>query len=274
MSTPSPGLQPPSFTLGVVSYLNALPLYRTLETRGEVAVVRVVPSQLAAMLESGRCDAAIMPVVDFLRGTGEAIIGDACIGTKNTGDGAVRSVLLFHRAPLERLKSVAVDTSSHSSVALLRVLLADGYGVLPPFVPHAPNLAQMLQQHEAALIIGDAALEATRGLDAGVQVLDLGVAWKKLTGLPFVFAAWIARHGLGEAARAELGRILSAARDEGMENLEAVVSQNPITTTLSKAEVAAYLREAIEPRLSPEHRAAIEEFRRRAEKYDLLKPRD
>jgi predicted solute-binding protein len=131
----------------------------------------------------------------------------------------------------------------------------------------------MLQKHEAALIIGDAALEAARHLDTSTRVLDLGTAWKKLTGLPFVFAAWIARRGLEGAAREELGCILSAARDEGMKNLEAVVAQNPISTTLSKPQIATYLREAIEPHLSPEHRAAIEEFRRRAEKHELLKPR-
>jgi chorismate dehydratase len=268
MSTPATGR--PRFTLGVVSYLNALPLYRTLEMREEVAVVRVVPSQLAALLESKQCDAAIMPVVDFLRGTGEAIISDACIGTKNCGDGAVRSVLLFHRVPLEHLRSVAVDTSSHSSVALLRVLLADAQGVFPRFEEQPPDLEKMLCNHDGALIIGDAALDAVRLCDTSTQILDLGAAWRQLTGLPFVFAAWIARKGLDENARDELGRVLSAARDEGMANLEAVVAHNPIATTLTPSEIAAYLREAIEPHLWAQHHAAIEEFRRRAQKLGLL----
>jgi len=190
MSTP--------FTLGVVSYLNALPLYRTLEARGEVRIIRVVPSKLAGLLEAGECDAAIMPVVDFLRGVGESIISDACIGTKLEGAGNVRSVLLFHRVPLEKIGSVAVDTSSHSSVALTRIILADAHGVLPPFHEHAPNLAQMLRHHEAALLIGDAALEAKAAVEVSIDnpkahILDLGAAWKELTGLPFVFAAWAAR---------------------------------------------------------------------------------
>jgi chorismate dehydratase len=263
------------FRLGVVSYLNALPLYRTLETRGAVEVVRVVPSQLAAMLDAGECDAAIMPVVDFLRGVGEAIVSDACIGTKVEGDSAVQSVLLFHRAPLETLKSVAVDTSSHSSVALLKIILADAHGVLPPFSEHEPNLAQMLQRHEAALLIGDAALEAKNAVNVSVtepqsHILDLGAAWKELTGLPFVFAAWICRRGLDENARAELEETLGAAREEGLENLATVVAQNPITTGLSSAQVMEYLREAIEFRLSPTHRAGLEEFRRRCERHGLL----
>jgi chorismate dehydratase len=263
------------FRLGVVSYLNALPLYRTLETRGEVEVARVVPSKLAAMLEAGACDAAIMPVVDFLRGVGEAIISDACIGTKKEGAGAVRSVLLFHRAPIEALKSVAVDTSSHSSVALLRVLLADAYRVLPPFHEHAPNLAQMLQKHEAALLIGDAALEAKNAVEVSIDnptahILDLGAAWKELTGLPFVFAAWIARRGLDQYARDDLARVLGAARDEGIADLKTVVAQNPIQTGIPDAQIEEYLRDAVEFHLSDSHRAAIEEFRRRCIQHSLL----
>lgn len=263
------------FTLGVVSYLNALPLYRTLETRGQMRVLRAVPSKLAAMLERRDCDAAIMPVVDFLRGTGSQIISDACIGTKLAGEGAVQSVLLFHRAPLEKVQSVAVDTGSHSSVALTRVLLADAYGVLPRFFEHAPNLAQMLQQHEAALLIGDAALEAKAAVEVSVDnprhhILDLGAAWKKHTGLPFVFAAWIARQDLGASKAQELGQVLSAARDEGFANLPQIVAENPIETTIPKPQIEKYLREAVEFHFSEAHRAGLEEFRRRCVKYDLL----
>ena len=263
------------FTLGAVSYLNALPLYRTLESRGQVRVLRAVPSKLAAMLDAGECDAAIMPVVDFLRGFGSQIISDACVGTKPEGAGEIQSVLLFHRAPLETLKSVAVDTSSHSSVALTRVLLADAYGVLPPFEEHAPNLAQMLQKHEAALLIGDAALEAKNAVEASIDnprahILDLGAAWKKHTGLPFVFAAWIARKDLSAEDARELGGVLSAARDEGVADLKTIVAQNPIQTELPDSQIEDYFRDAVEYHFSPQHRAAVEEFRRRCEKHNLL----
>lgn len=263
------------FTLGVVPYLNALPLYRTLETREEVRVVRVVPSKLAAMLERGECDAAIMPVVDFLRGTGEQIISDACIGTKTEGEGNVRSVLLFHRVPLEKIRSGAVDSSSHSSVALTRIILADAHGVLPPFIEHAPNLAQMLQAHDAALLIGDAALEAKAAVEVSIDnaphhILDLGAAWKELTGLPFVFAAWITRRGLDENAREELAGVLQSARDEGFADLPQIVAGSPIKTTIPNAQIEDYLRHAIDFHLSDSHRKGMEEFRVRCEKYDLI----
>jgi chorismate dehydratase len=263
------------FTLGVVSYLNALPLYRTLETRGEVKVLRAVPSQLAPMLQSGECDAAIMPVVDYFRGVGSRIISDACIGTKIQGEGAVRSVLLFYRAPLDQLQSVAVDASSHTSVALTRVLLADAYGITPPFLEHEPNLAQMLQKHEAALLIGDAALEAKNAVEVSIDdpedhILDLGAAWKKLTGLPFVFAPWIAREGLSGEETAELSVILSAARDEGVNQIGKIARERPLQTTLPTWQIEEYLRDAVEFHLSPQHERAIEEFRHRCELHKLL----
>ena len=256
-------------TLGVVSYLNALPLYRTIEMSGQVKVRRIVPSRLAQMLENGECDAAIMPVVDFLRGTGSQIISDACIGTQVEKNGVVQSVLLFHRTPLDQVQSVAVDTSSHSSVALTRVLLGDAYGVTPPFIEHAPNLPEMLEKHDAALIIGDAALEAVRDYPE-VSVLDLGAAWTAHTGLPFVFAAWIARADLEETTARELGALLNSARDAGEADIAAVVANKPFPASLSDAQIEDYLQNAVGFHLSPAHRQAIELFRERCAHYGLL----
>lgn len=263
------------WTLGVVSYLNALPLYRPLETRDEVRIIRAVPSQLSGVLARGECDAALIPIVDFFRGTGEEIISDACIGTKLEGNGEVRSVLLFLRARFDQLESVAVDTSSHTSVALLKILLADGYEVLPRFEEHDPNLAQMLQKHDAALLIGDAALEAKNAVDVSIDepqnhVLDLGAAWKALTGLPFVFAAWVCRSGLTEDAKLELAGVLSAARDEGEASLKQIVAQHPVQTVLPKWQIEEYLRDAVGFHLTAQHRVGLEEFRQRCLKYDLL----
>jgi chorismate dehydratase len=252
-------------TLGVVPYLNALPLYRPLETSG-TSILRVVPAQLCTRLDNGECDAAIMPVFDYFRGVGESIISDACIGC----DGPVRSVLMFHRGPVEQLKRVAVDSSSHSSVALLRVLLVDAYGVQPEFITHPPDLPAMLKQADAALLIGDKALEAALEYSDELNVFDLGEEWKKLTGLPFVFAAWISRRGLPQNEAAELGRVLSLARDKGLQNLPQIVYDNPIETRLSPAQVEDYLRHAVSFYLTDDHRSAIEEFERRCQQYNLV----
>jgi chorismate dehydratase len=255
------------FTLGIVPYLNALPLYRTLEVSGEARLVRVVPSQLAQHLEAGELDVALMPVVDYFRGYGERLISDACIGSS----GAVRSVLLFSRGPIERISRVAVDSSSHSSVALLRILLADGYGLRPNFIEHAPNLHEMLEVGDAALVIGDQALEAARQNSNGeLRILDLGEAWLQLTGKPFVFAAWIARRGLEMERAADLEQLLNQSRTIGLRNLETIVRENPIPTQLSPAEVEDYLRHAVVFTLTEAHRAGMAEFRRRCEKHGLL----
>lgn len=249
-------------TLGSVPYLNALPLYRTLETSDAARIIRVVPAQLGAHLQNGECAAALLPIVDHFRDPQSRVISNACIGS----DGAVRSVLLFSKVSPSQIRSVAADTSSHTSVALLRVLLADAFGAHPPFVDHAPEFEAMLEAHDAALIIGDKALEAALRVPPGVTVYDLGEEWKKLTGLPFVFAAWIGR---GQEPD-DLGKILSAARDRGQANLPQIVRENPIPTRLSLEQIEDYLRHAVTFHLNESHCAGLEEFRARCSKHGLI----
>ena len=249
-------------TLGLVPYLNALPLYRTLETSGRARIIRAVPAQLGAHLQRGECAAALLPIVDHFRDPQSFLVSDACIGS----DGTVRSVLLFSKTAPEKMNSVAADTSSHTSVALLRVLLADVFGAAPPLVDHAPDFRAMLERHDAALLIGDNALEAAQNLSRGVQVFDLGEMWKQLTGKPFVFAAWVAR----EAVPEDLGEMLSAARDEGEAQLPRIVAQNPVPTRLSPAQIEDYLRHAVTFHLDAAHRAGMEEFRARCRRHGLI----
>jgi chorismate dehydratase len=147
----------------------------------------------------------------------------------------------------------------------LRVLLADVFGIRPSFVDHAPNLETMLQNHDAALIIGDNALEAVQNPPQDVEILDLGAQWKQLTGLPFVFAAWIAKK-----QTENLGETLSRARDEGEANLKQIVAENPIPTRLSQEKIEDYLRHAVTFHLDENHRAGLEEFRARCEKHNLI----
>lgn len=257
------------FTLGVVNYLNALPLYRTLEMSGTARFIRFVPAQLTPRLAAGECDAALIPIVDYLRGVGSQVISNGCIGSSR----AVRSVLMFTRRPIPDISSVAVDTSSHTSVALLRVILADGYGIKPPFIEHKPNLEAMLDRHDAALLIGDKALEATPiAQKQGINILDLGTAWtEQVAHKPFVYAAWITRKGLEPERCEQLGAMLNAARDEGLRTLPDIVQHNPVETRLTPTQIEDYLRHAIEFFLTDAHRAGIEEFRRRCQAHDLLK---
>jgi len=254
------------FTLGVVSYLNALPLYRTLEASGKVDVIPVLPSKLAELLDAGKVDAAMMPIIDHLRGVGDGIVGNACIGAT----GAVRSVRMHANVAPERITAVAADTSSHTSVALLHILLKDLYNIEPRFVDHKPNLDRMLQSCDAALIIGDTALEIAESPVKSTFMLDLAEGWQQLTGLSFVFAAWIARRGLSSSQKSELSELLNSARDDGLANLKKIVEENIIPTAMSKAQIEEYLRHSIEFTITPAHQAGIEEFARRATSHQLV----
>lgn len=242
--------------LGVVSYLNSLPLYRRSEMRGEIETARALPALLAQQLDAGTVDAALLPIVDHLRGHGDGLVSDAIIGAT----GEVRSVLMFARQPFAHVQSVAADTSSHTSVALLQVLLRELYGTLPPFVPAPPDLDEMLRAHEAALIIGDPALEAVQH-PGDLLVLDLAEGWQRLTGLPFVFAGWVARRGLSQGQREELAATLSAQRDDGCAHVAQLVEENSTQSVLPAAVRTSYLTEAIEYRLTPRHAEAIELLR-------------
>jgi chorismate dehydratase len=283
-----------TFTLGIVPYLNALPLYHTLHEDGtgqdgaaqspqssaaNVKLVRAVPSQLAPMLSRGECDVALIPIVEHFRGVGERIVSDACIGSS----GVVRSVLLFSRLAPQDIRRVAIDASSRTSVALLRVVLRDGYGVAPEFVEHAPDRCAMLKHADAALLIGDNALEAAAAPEDDrerdnserdaennpITILDLGEEWTRLTGLPFVYAAWVARHHLSDEAARELAALLDTARDAGRELLTEIARANS-NPQLSSALIESYLRDAINHHMTASHRAGLEEFRRRCAAHQLL----
>jgi chorismate dehydratase len=249
------------WVLGTVPYLNALPLIWALERRDDVQLVRLLPSQLGQCLKSGELHASLSPVFDVLNGVGEAILGDAIVGATRE----VRSVLLFYRGPIEELRSVALDTSSRSSVNLMRVLLRDFYKVNPRFVDAPPDLDAMLSKHDGALLIGDPALEAAQR-PGDWQVLDLARAWHERTGLSFTFAAWTGRCGLEENQGRELARLLNDARDLGVRNIEAIVGENPTGSPLSPAIRGSYLRDAIEYRFSAEHRNGLREFARHLDK--------
>jgi len=152
---------------------------------------------------------------------------------------------------------------------LLKVLLADRFGIAPHFVEHAPDLTAMLRNHNAALLIGDAALEATPNVDQSTFVSDLAEVWRDLTGLPFVFAAWIARPDLASCDAQKLGDLLSLARDQGTRQIPDLARAQS-HSTLSPAFIESYLSEAIHFLLTERHRAAIEEFRRRCTQHHLI----
>src|SRR5688500_4765400 len=186
--------------VGSVSFLNAKPLIYGLDGQPGVCRTLDVPSRLLDGLLDGRFDVALLPVIDYQRLPGLRLLTSGGIGC----DGATLTVRIFSPVPVEQIRTLACDTDSHTSVALARIVLAKLYGVRPQFVDLT---ASAVTNETALLLIGDKVVcEEPKGLP---HQLDLGEAWKRLTGLPFVFAAWIAHGGvdLGDLpARLELAK--------------------------------------------------------------------
>lgn len=196
--------------LGAVSYLNTKPLVYGLDP--ERFDIRFdVPSKCATLLHEGSVDIGLIPAIEYLRGADFHIVPGVSIAS----DGAVATVALFTRTPIADVKTLALDLSSRTSVALTRVLCAKHWRIDPVFTPAEPDLEAMLSRADAALVIGDPAFEIDPE-KSRVTKIDLGAEWKAMTGLSFVYAMWVGRAG---AATAEQCRALQEARDRGVAHL-------------------------------------------------------
>ena len=194
--------------LGAVDYLNARPLVFGLELRREFSLRFDPPSKCAALLHEGSIDAGMIPSIEFLRGGPYCAVPDIAIASQ----GPVASVALFSKKPLQDVQSIAADTSSRTSTALLQILCYEALGIDPELIPMPPRPPDMLRRCDAALLIGDAALFLDHAL-LGVTKLDLGERWTQLTGLPFVWAFWAGRP---DALSSEHVRLLLEAKDAGV----------------------------------------------------------
>ncbi len=198
------------FRVGSVPYLNAVPLTRGLEDQ----VIFATPAKLAEMLQRGELDAALVSVTEVLFNDRYDVLDGIAVASL----GEVQSVFLAHRRPLAEAREIFCDTASLTSVALLRVLLAE-QGLQPEFKPLASYDRAALP--DFVLLIGDPALDLLRAPPAH-QVWDLGTAWMELTRLPFVYAVWALRRGIENQA---LRRRLRDAKDFGLETLDNIISE-------------------------------------------------
>ena len=267
-AAPRPGLAPASGVrsggraarLGAVSYLNAEPTVHGLdgdESSG-FRVEREVPSRVARRLHAGEVDLGLVPSIEYAFGD-FAIVPGVAIGSR----GPVRSVLLFHHGPLERVRRVAVDTSSRTSAALTKILLREKLGRDPEYVPMAPTLDAMLGAADAALLIGDNALDD----ESGRPRLDLGAEWTALTGLPFVWAVW---GGPRRRVTAEHVRGLQRALEDGLAHVPEIARERAAGDARRETLYASYLRTNINYRLGADEIRGLEEYYRRAEALRLV----
>jgi len=227
--------------ISAISYLNTAPLMWDFD-HGEAAkdfeIFYSVPSSCAAALREGTGDIGIIPAIAYNNIPDLVIIPEVAIAAR----GPVRSILLICKVPLEKVRTVATDNSSLTSVALTRVLFSKWWGGGREFRSLPPELPSMLRECDAALIIGDPALKVDR---SRYQVLDLAEEWRRLSGKPFVFAFWAVR----EAALAEmqagldLAGIFQASRDHGLQPpaLEQIAREWSARLQLRPAEVKDYV---------------------------------
>ena len=248
--------------LGAVGYLNARPLVYGLESESRFDLRFDVPSECARLLHARAIDVGLSPSIEYLRGPQayEIVPGPAVVS-----HGAVASVAIYTRRDPREIRSIAMDSSSRTSVALATVVLKRAYGVAPAPVVLAPDLPSMLSQADAALIIGDHALF----LDAaafGVEKIDLGTAWTRLTGLPFVYAFWAS---WPEVVAPEDGVALRAARDRGVHHLDQVA--DAIEGDPARRQVARrYLRDNIQYFLGGAEEEGLRTFYRYASELNLV----
>ncbi len=175
-----------------------------------------IPSECADLLAAGSVDIGIVPAVEADR-LGLSIIPGTGIACR----GAVRSILLFSKVPFDRIRTLAADSSSRTSVQLSRIVLARRYGAEPRLVSHAPDLDRMLAIADAALIIGDPALRLDPQKIPYASI-DLGAEWCDMTGYPMVFAVWAARRGFDISG---LAPVFAASCRFGLEHIDEIAAQ-------------------------------------------------
>lgn len=268
-----PSAWPPDMLrVGRIPYINTYPVYGAID-RGivplDATMIDGVPSALNARMADGSMDVSVISAVEYaMHAERYLLLPDLAI----TSDGAVRSVMLFSKRPIADLDhaTVLVSRSSMTSVELLNLLFRERWGVSPRLVPadaESADIARFATElHDARLVIGDAALLLSSGTSPVSRVyphhVDLGLAWKEWTGLPFVFAVWVAQRTTPVAAALSVHAGLIASRDWGVGNLPILAAQAATATGVPRDICEAYFA-GLDYRLSLPHLRGLTEFYRR-----------
>jgi chorismate dehydratase len=255
--------------VGHIQFLNCLPLYWGLARTGtllDLDLRKDTPEKLSEQLISGELDLGPITLVEFLRNAEDLVaLPDIAVGC----DGPVMSCHIVSQVPLEQLggERVALGSTSRTSVRLAQLLLAERYGITPDYYSCPPDLALMMREAQAAVLIGDPALRAYLH-DApryGLEVHDLGRLWKEWTGLPFVFAVWAVRRDYLEREPRivrEVHRAFLESRDLSLQEVGKVAEQAARWESFD-AEVLERYFTTLDFRFGPEQLAGVTEFARR-----------
>jgi chorismate dehydratase len=279
----------PKLRISVVQYLNTAPLVRGFThgpLEGKYDLSFTVPSECAEALRNGAADVAIIPAIEYQRIPNLVVLPDLSIASKER----VRSLLLVSKMPIREVRSLALDQSSRSTQALTRILCEDRWNIAPEFSQASPDIAGMLQNADAALLIGDPALrlaidaerQVNPGRDGewicsgarvglgqfpGLHVYDVVHEWWQLTERPAVLAVWAARP---EIATPELADDFSASLAFGLKHLREICVEAGRELRLPAEELSLYLRTNIDYSLDAENLKGLDEFFARAARLNLV----
>jgi chorismate dehydratase len=235
--------------ISAISYLNTVPLMWDFEhgtVGADFDIQYTIPSACAAALLAGQADIGIIPAAAYTEIPDLAILPGVTIAARRP----VRSILLVSKVSLDKVSSIALDTSSMTSVALTKVLFERWLGTGRVFTPMAPDVDAMLREHDACLVIGDTALRVDR---SQYITFDLAEEWIRFTGKPFVFAFWAVRRAALESTALDLPAIFQASCDHGLQpgGLAHIAREWAPRLGISEADVLRYLTESIHYRLDP-----------------------
>jgi chorismate dehydratase len=251
------------------SYLNAAPLCYSFINGSQADrcsfLSDAAPARCAELLAEGRADAALIPVIEYQRIAGLKIAPGACVASRKS----VRSVVLASRVPIERVRSVTLDTSSRTSAALIQIILSRFYDLAPRYRTSPPRIEEMLESSDAALIIGDPAMLIDR---SQLHVYDMAEEWRKHTGMPFVFAFWAVRADsrAWSAGAADEGVDFVAAKREGVGHTEELAEAYSRQLGLPRKDLISYLTENINYDLDDESLGGLRLYYRLARECGLI----
>jgi chorismate dehydratase len=277
--------------ISIVEYLNTAPLvwgFTDGPLAGKYDLSFTVPSQCAEALRRGDADVAIIPSIEYQRMEGVGALPDMAIASKRE----VRSLLVVSKRPIDMSKRIALDTSSRSTAALVRILAREHWGIQPEFVDAAPDAAEMLQHADAALVIGDPALrislkmEALAGKAPGggdccqgdpddmpvpgletIFVYDVIHQWREMTGKPAVLAIWV---GKRDVLTPEVVADFQASKRYGLEHVREIAEAASIKLDLPPSALERYLTDNIHFDLDEDNLAGLRLFHEKAAEAGLI----
>lgn len=255
----------PTPRISASSYSNTAPLVWSFlygANRGKYELILDnAPARSAELLAQNRIDAALVPIIEYQRIENTSLVPNVCVGAKEK----VRSVCLVTKGEdLQNVKTVALDVSSRTSVALTKIIFCEFYGIEPTYKTAKPNLKEMLADSDCAMLIGDPSLTID---ETKYRKFDLAEMWKKFTGFGFVFAMWMTNR-----EKVSIAKLIdfAAARDEGLRHLDEIVSNYESEIPLAREDFKIYLSQNISYSVSEEMQKGLELFFQLAFKHQLI----